>query len=115
MRTSLRIAAPLAALALCLAAAAPAGAATTVLMPGVTYERQVQFTAHGPVAIHVMTAPKPGGLWSVRPVLSNGAILGRERVTAMQRTASREATVAGVNGDLFAWNDGRPTGILMQG
>lgn len=95
-------------------AAERAGAARELLMPGVTYERQVEFTAHGPVAIHVLTAPKPGGLWQLRPYLSNGTILGRERVTTMQRTASREATVAGVNGDLFTWADGRPTGILMQ-
>jgi hypothetical protein len=47
-------------------------------MPGVTYERQVQFTTHGPVAIHVMVAPKPGGLWSLEPALSNGALIARE-------------------------------------
>lgn len=91
-----------------------ADAARELLMPGVTYERQVEFTAHGPVAIHVMLAPKPGGLWSLQPFLSNGAILGREKVTTMQRTASRDATAAGVNGDLFSTADGRPTGILMQ-
>jgi hypothetical protein len=98
--------------------AAPANGQTNgrlLLMPGVTYERQVQFTSHGPVAIHVLTAPRPGGLWSLRPALSNGAILGRERVTAMQRTVSTTATAAGVNGDLFAWDTGRPSGILMQG
>ena len=91
-----------------------AAAARELLMPGVTYERQVQFTAHGPVAIHVLQAPKPSGLWRLGPYLSNGAILGRERVTTMQRTASRDATVAGVNGDLFTWEDGRPSGILVQ-
>ncbi len=42
-------------------------------MPGVTYERQVQFTSHGPVAVHVLNAPKPGGAYSLKPVLSNGA------------------------------------------
>jgi hypothetical protein len=97
---------------------APAHAQTdgrVLLMPGVTYERQVQFTSHGPVAIHVINAPRPGGFWSLRPVLSNGAILGRERVTTMQRTASATATAAGVNGDLFAWDTARPSGILMQG
>jgi hypothetical protein len=110
-RTLLVVAAILAA-----SHAAPAAAQTgrALLMPGVTYERQVQFTSHGPVAIHVLVAPKPGGLWSLRPALSNGAILGRERVTAMQRSLSRDATVAGVNGDLFAWADGRPSGVLMQ-
>ena len=106
------------AAALAVLVAAPAAAQTggrTLLMPGVTYERQVQFTSNGPVAIHLITAPKPGGLWSLRPVLSNNAVMGKERVTAMQRAAAPSATVAGVNGDLFSWNDGRPTGLLMRG
>ena len=83
-------------------------------MPGVTYSRQVQFTAHGPVVIHVIVAPKPGGLYSLRPILSNGSIVGRERVTSMEKDVSDSATVAGVNGDFFNWKDGHPTGILMQ-
>jgi hypothetical protein len=92
-----------------------AGAAgQVVLTPGVTYEKQVQFTPHGPVAIHIITAPKPGGLYALRPVLSNGSILGRETVTSMQRRVSSIATVAGVNGDLFTWNEGLPSGMLMQ-
>jgi hypothetical protein len=92
-----------------------AGAAgRVVLTPGVTYEKQVQFTPHGPVAIHVISAPKPGGLYALRPVLSNGSILGRERVTSMQKRVSSIATVAGVNGDLFTWNEGLPSGMLMQ-
>ena len=92
-----------------------AGAAGRVqLMPGVVYEKQVQFTPHGPVAIHVMSAPKPGGLYALRPVLSNGSILGRETVTSMQRRVSSIATVAGVNGDMFTWNEGSPSGVLMQ-
>jgi hypothetical protein len=32
----------------------------------------------------------------------------------MQRALSPVATAAGVNGDLFAWADGRPSGIYMQ-
>ena len=104
----------IAALAAAFLAAPAVAADRTVLMPGVTYERQVEFTSHGPVAIHVLTAPKPGGLWSVKPVLSNNAILGTERVTAMQREQARSATVAGVNGDLFAWADGRPSGVLLR-
>jgi hypothetical protein len=102
-----------AVLALVLPPAAGA-AGRVVLTPGVTYEKQVQFTPHGPVTIHVMTAPKPGGLYSLRPVLSNGSILGRETVTSMQRRVSSIATVAGVNGDLFTWNEGLPSGMLMQ-
>ena len=98
------------------AVAAPARAYySRVLMPGVVYTRQVQFTAHGPVVLHVITAPRPGGLLSLQPVLANGTVTGRQRVTAMQRAISESATVAGTNGDLFNWNDGHPTGIVMQG
>lgn len=85
------------------------------LVPGVVYSRQVEFTAHGPVVIHVISAPKPTGLYALKPVLSNNAILGRERVTSMQKRVSAEATVAGVNGDLFSWTDGHPTGALIRG
>lgn len=101
-------------LGLAAAVAVPARAGTQVLMPGVTYSRQVQFTVHGPVMLHVLTAPRPGGLYSLRPILSNGTILGRERVTSMEKDVSDSATVAGVNGDFFNWNDGHPSGILMQ-
>ena len=101
-------------LGLAAAVAAPARAYTQVLMPGVTYSRQVQFTTHGPVVIHVLTAPKPGGLYSLRPILSNGAILGRERVTSMEKDVSDSATVGGVNGDFFNWNDGHPSGVLQS-
>jgi hypothetical protein len=101
---------------LSLVLAAPAGAqsVSTQLMPGVSYSRQVEFTNHGPVAFHVVTAPRPGGLYQLKPVLSNNAIVGRERVTSMQRSVSAGATVAGVNGDLFNWNDGHPSGILVR-
>jgi flagellar hook assembly protein FlgD len=98
--------------------AAPAPAAPVrgqTLMPGVVYSRQVEFTSHGPVVVHVISAPKPvGGVYQLKPVLSNNAILGRERVTSMQRSVSSVATVAGVNGDLFAWKDGHPTGTLIR-
>jgi hypothetical protein len=83
-------------------------------MPGIVYSRQLEFTAHGPVVMHVISAPKPVGLYALKPVLSNNAILGRERVTSMQRRVSAEATVAGVNGDLFSWTDGHPTGALIR-
>jgi hypothetical protein len=95
--------------------AAPALAVTQVLMPNVSYTRTVQFTAHGPVVLHVITAPRPGGLYQLKPLLSNGSIVGTERVTSMQKDISDSATVAGVNGDLFNFNDGHPSGMLMQG
>jgi hypothetical protein len=94
--------------------AAPAAASTQTLIPGLTFTNQVLFTPHGPVAEHVLVAPRPGGLWAIRPALSDLAIAGRERMTAMQREASESATVAGVNGDFFNATDGRPDGILIQ-
>jgi hypothetical protein len=99
---------------LAVAFAGPARASTQVLMPNVSYARTVQFTAHGPVVLHVITAPRPGGLYLLKPLLSNGTILGKERVTSMQKYASASATVAGVNGDLFNFIDGHPSGMLMQ-
>ena len=90
-------------------------AAAQVLMPNVSYQRTVQFTAHGPVVLNVLTMPRPGGLYQLKPLLSNGAILGTERVTSMQKDISGAATVAGVNGDLFNFNDGHPSGMFMQG
>jgi hypothetical protein len=82
-------------------------------MPGVTYTEQLEFTPRGPVVAHVISAPRPGGLYWVRPVLSNDAIVGRERLTEMQRRLSATATVAGIDGDLFT-QDGQPNGILIR-
>jgi hypothetical protein len=94
---------------------APAAAAGGVsLAPGITYERQLVFTPHGPEVIHVMTAPRPGGLYALHPVLSNNAVLGRETVTSMQKRLSPTATVGGVNADLFTWNEGLPSGMFME-
>ena len=55
--------------------AAPAGAQSVPLMPGVTYDKQVQFTPHGPIGLTVITAPPPGaagGLYRLGPVLAGG-------------------------------------------
>jgi len=89
-------------------------AGRVMLTPGVTYERQLWFTPHGPDVVHIMTAPRPGGLYALRPYLSNGAVLGRETVTSMQRRASASATVGGINADLFTWNEGLPSGMYME-
>ncbi len=97
-----------------LAFAAPATAQREALLPGVTYERQVQLTAAGPVVLHIVIGPRPGGPYALRPVLSNDTILGREQVTSMQHRLSSTATMVGVNGDLFDPATGRPSGLLMQ-
>ena len=65
--------------------AADAHAASTVLWPGVTHARTVQFTNHGPVVLNVIAGPRPGGLTTLEPLLSNDSVLGRETVSSMQR------------------------------
>src|SRR3954471_21045744 len=85
-------------------------------MPGVSYQRQVEFTPHGPVVVDVVTAPRPdGSLYTLAPALSNGAIVGTEKLTDMEKSLSTTATVVGVNGDFFTANPGKPTGMLMRG
>jgi len=103
------------ACAVCALLAAPAGAAARkTLLPGVTLEAGVQFTSHGPVALHVVIGPRPVGLYALKPVLSNETITGRETVTSIQKRLASTASMVGVNGDLFTLATGRPSGILMR-
>jgi hypothetical protein len=99
--------------------AAPAHAQPTPLLPGVTYEKTVEFTPHGAVVLHVLTAPRPGdqnGLYQLAPVLARGTVLGvREKVTQIEKDVSAQATVAGINGDFFSATDGHPAGVFMAG
>ena len=119
MLRKLLIAVALAAL-VALPAAASRGlsaqiAPQTLLMPGVSYQRQVQFTPHGPVVLDVVTAPRPDGLtYTLAPVLSNNAIVATQTLTEMQKDMSATSTVVGVNGDYFVANPGKPAGILMR-
>ena len=94
--------------------AAPAAAAEPqTLMPGVTYERKLTFSRFGPRVVHVVTAPRPGGLYALKPVLSNNAVPGKETVTAIQQRLASAATVVGVNGDV-ANGEGVPAGVVIQ-
>jgi len=104
----------LVALAIAGVLAPTASAQETQLLPGVTYETGVQFTPHGPVALHIVRGPRPVGLYRLRPVLSNDSIVQRETVSAMQRRLSTQATSVGVNGDYFSLADGRPSGIFLR-
>jgi hypothetical protein len=81
--------------------APPAPAAVTQLMPGVSYQRDSAVDAGRAVAMYVVTAPKPQGLYRLTPLLSNGTIIGRETVSSMERNASTQMTTVGVNGDFF--------------
>ena len=104
----------LAVFAASLVAVEHAQAQPRVLFPGVTYDTDVQFTPHGPVVFHVVRGPRPVGLYRLRPALSNESVVLRETVSSMQRRVSSQSTVVGVNGDLFSWEDGRPSGITMR-
>jgi len=118
----LLIAVAVAGLAALPASAAPSvrGATTQIvsqalLLPGVSYQRQVEYTPHGPVVLDIVTAPRPdGALYTLAPALSNAAIVGTETLTDIEKEASANATVVGVNGDFFAANPGSPSGILMR-
>ena len=79
-----------------------------------TYETGVQFTPHGPVALHIVRGPRPVGLYRLRPVLSNESVTNRETVSSMQRRLVNQATSVGVNGDFFSPSDGRPSGIMLR-
>src|SRR5262245_24529064 len=94
--------------------AAPAAAQPRALWPGVTFDTGVQFTPNGPVAINILTGPRPGGATALVPVLSNDTLAGTETLTAMQRRTAPTATSAGVNGDFFTFASGLPSGVVMR-
>jgi hypothetical protein len=89
---------------------------TSLLMPGVTYTREVDFTSRGPIVLDVITAPKPDGtVYSLQPVLSNGVLRGTEGLTQLQQRTAAGATTVAIDGDYFGSKTGAPDGILMQG
>ncbi len=110
----LRFALVVAAAAALLATAASADAARLRLLPGVTYDRQVRKTTEGRIVVHVITAPRPGGLYELKPMLAQDHVKGRERVSDMQKRLAPRATAAGVNGDLFNFETGHPSGIFFR-
>jgi hypothetical protein len=113
LRSVLVIAATLAGL---LAASASAQLSDhTLLAPGITYDRQVEFTPHGPVVLHVITTPKPDGtLYRIAPVLSNNAVVATDKLTAMEQGLAGQGVAAGVNGDYFDANPGDPKGLVIR-
>jgi hypothetical protein len=90
--------------------------ATTELMPGVTYSREVDFTPAGPVVLDVVTAPKPDGtVYSLAPALSNQTLVGTEPLTKIESRLDAAATTVGIDGDYFHPDTGLPSGIVMRG
>lgn len=88
---------------------------TSLLLPGVTYTREVDFTSRGPIVLDVVTAPKPDGkLYSLAPALSNGQLRGRELLTSLDSRVAAGATTVAIDGDYFNRTTGTPNGMLMQ-
>jgi hypothetical protein len=97
-----------------LLATSAAAASKRELWPGVTFEQSIQVTPSGPVVIDVLTGPRPGGTTTLEPLLSNNTVTGTETLTALERRLAPSATYAGINGDFFNLDSGRPSGTLMQ-
>ena len=85
------------------------------LWPGVTFDTGVQFTPNGPVAINILTGPRPGGTTTLAPALSNDTLTGPETLTAIER---RTAAAGDDRRDqrrlLHARDSGVPSGVLMR-
>jgi hypothetical protein len=92
----------------------PVAGAETTLVSGVTYKRLHLVVGGRPVVLHVVRTPPDGGLYQLRPVLSNGDVLGRQTVAAMQRATARRATSVGINGDFFTLATGQPVGVFLR-
>jgi flagellar hook assembly protein FlgD len=88
---------------------------TSVLMPGVTYTREVDFTSRGPIILDVVTAPKPDGtVYSLEPALSNDALRGTEKLTHLEQRVAAGGTAVAIDGDYFDRRTGAPSGIVLQ-
>ncbi len=87
---------------------------SSLLEPGVTYTREVDFTSRGPIVLDVVTAPKPDGkVYSLTPALSNNTLRGRESLTGLENRAAAGATTVAIDGDYFD-SSGAPSGMFMQ-
>jgi hypothetical protein len=111
----LRKAVVLAALAaLAISPAATASRTIVQLMPRIDHIKDVRHIGGVRVVFHLAVGPRPGGLYDLRPVLSNGQVTGLETLTSMQRRMLPRANVVGVNGDLFSPASGIPTGVFVS-
>ena len=88
---------------------------TSLLMPGVTYTREVDFTSRGPIVLDIVTAPKPDGeVYALAPALSNDTLVGKETLTRLETRVAAGATTVAIDGDYFDSTTGAPNGILVQ-
>jgi hypothetical protein len=88
---------------------------SSLLLPGVTYARDVDFTSRGPIVLDVVTAPKPDGtLYSLAPALSNEQLRGKEALTRLESRVAGGATTVAIDGDYFDPTTGAPSGIYLR-
>jgi hypothetical protein len=85
-----------------------------LIMPNIRYIKETRLVGGQRVIFHVVYAPKPGGLYDLRPVLSNNTVSGRETLSAMQRRMLPRSNVVGVNADFFTYATGHPNGLLVR-
>jgi phosphodiester glycosidase/flagellar hook capping protein FlgD len=85
-----------------------------MLVPGVTYTKTVRWAYGGPLVTHVISAPPPGGLYDLKPTLSDGDVLGAAAVSSIQRRRALRGGLAAVNADFFNLATGRPSGVFMR-
>ena len=87
---------------------------SSLLLPGVNFTHEVDFTSRGPIVLDVVTAPKPDGkLYSLAPALSNDQLRGKESLTRLEGRVAAGATTVAIDGDYFD-TTGAPSGMLMQ-
>lgn len=110
----------LAAIGVSVAASAATGrseqetASSSLLLPGVSYTHEVDFTSRGPIVLNIVTAPKPDGkLYSLAPALSNDQLRGKESLTRLEKRVAAGATTVAIDADYFD-SSGAPSGMLMQ-
>ena len=93
----------------------PSSVSSSLLLPGVTYTREVDFTSRGPIVLDVVTVPKPDGkVYSLAPALSNGQLRGKESLTNLEKRVAGGATTVAIDGDYFDKTTGAPSGIYLQ-
>lgn len=79
------------------------------IAPGIKYTSLLRFTQTGPISTHIVDIT-PGSDYMIKPILSNDAIVGLEKLQAM---AERSKAIAAVNGSYFALN-GEIIGLLKM-
>ena len=86
-----------------------------LIMPRVRYINETRLIGGQRVVFHVVFAPKPGGVYGLRPVLSNNTVSGRASLSAMQRHMLPKANVVGVGIPRATMATGCPFTVLGGG